>query len=113
MRQNSKCRLCGGRDETINHISECSKSAHKEYKTRHEWLGKVIRWELCKKLKFDHMKKCRLHKPETIPENEMHKILWDFEIQTGYLISARLTDLVVVGGSVVLFYNISTFFWII
>ena len=30
--QNSKCRLCGYRDETINHIiSECSKLAQKEY----------------------------------------------------------------------------------
>ena len=29
--QNSKCRLCGNRDETINHIiSECSKLAQKE-----------------------------------------------------------------------------------
>ena len=35
--QNSKCRLCGDRDETISHIiSECSKLAHKEYKTRHD-----------------------------------------------------------------------------
>ena len=34
--QNSKCRLCGDRDETINHIiSECSKLAQ-EYKARHE-----------------------------------------------------------------------------
>ena len=41
--QNSKCRLCGDQDETINHmISECSKSAQKEYKTRHDWVGKVI-----------------------------------------------------------------------
>ena len=32
--QNSKCRLCGDRDEIINHIiSECSKLARKEYKT--------------------------------------------------------------------------------
>ena len=30
--QNSKCRLCGDKDETINHIiSECSKLAEKEY----------------------------------------------------------------------------------
>ena len=30
--QNSKCRLCDDRDETINHlISECSKLAQKEY----------------------------------------------------------------------------------
>ena len=41
--QNSKCRLCGDRDETINHIiSECSKLAQKEYKARHNWVDKVI-----------------------------------------------------------------------
>ena len=35
--QNSKCRLCGDRDETMNHIiSECSKLAQKKYKTRHD-----------------------------------------------------------------------------
>ena len=27
--QNSKCRLCGDRDETTNHICECSKLAQK------------------------------------------------------------------------------------
>ena len=52
--QNRKCRLCGDRDETINHIiSECSKLVQKEYNTRHVWVGKVIHWEMCKKLKFD------------------------------------------------------------
>ena len=40
--QNSKCRLFGNRDETINHIiSECSKLAQ-VYETRHDWVGKVI-----------------------------------------------------------------------
>ena len=39
----SKFRLCGDRDETINHIiSECSKLAQKKYKARHDWVGKVI-----------------------------------------------------------------------
>ena len=34
MQLNSKCRLCGNRDETINHIiSKCRKLAQKEYKT--------------------------------------------------------------------------------
>ena len=43
--QNSKCRLCGDRDETINHIiSECSKLAQMEYMTRHDWVTMVIRW---------------------------------------------------------------------
>ena len=57
------------RDETINHIiSECSKLALKEYKTRHNWVGKVIHWELCKKFKFDHM------------ANDAHKLLLDLEV---------------------------------
>ena len=56
--QNSKCRLCSDRDETINHIiSECSKLAQKEYKARHDWVSKVIHWEICKKFQFDHTNK--------------------------------------------------------
>ena len=48
--QNSRCRLCGDRDETINHMtSECGKLAQKEYKTRHDWVGKAIHCELDKK----------------------------------------------------------------
>ena len=40
--QNSKRRLCGDRDETINHIiSECSKLSQKEYNTRYVWLGRL------------------------------------------------------------------------
>ena len=55
--QNSNCRLCGDRDETVNHISECSKLAQKEYKATHNWVGKVFHWEMCKKFKFDHTNK--------------------------------------------------------
>ena len=56
--QNSKYRLCGDRDETIHHIiSECNKLAQKEYKTRHDWVGNVIHWEICKKFIFDHTNK--------------------------------------------------------
>ena len=52
--QNSKCSLCGDRDETINHIiSECSKLAPQEYKTRHDWVGNVIHWEICNILTSD------------------------------------------------------------
>ncbi len=58
MERNSKYRLCGDRDETINHIiSECNKFALKTYKTRYDWVGKVINWEMGKKFKFDHMNK--------------------------------------------------------
>ena len=37
-----------------------------------------------------------MHNPESVLENEMHKVLWDFEIQTDHLISARQQDLVIV-----------------
>ena len=65
--QNSKCRLWGDRDETLYHIkSECSKLAQREYKARHDWVGKVIHWEMCKKFKFDHT--CRTqHLPKIMP----------------------------------------------
>ena len=60
--QNSQCRLCGDRDETINHIiSECSKLAQKEYKTRYDWVGKVIHWEMCEKFKYDHTNKWHIY----------------------------------------------------
>ena len=35
-----------------------------------------------------------MHKPESVLENETHKILWDFEIQTDHLIPTRKPDLV-------------------
>ena len=93
--QNSKCRLCGDIDETINHIiSECSKLAQKEYKARHDWVGKVIHWEMCKKFKFDHA-----NNPASVLENDTHKLLWDFDIQTDHLISARRPDLIIINNN--------------
>ena len=97
MQQNSKCRLCGDSEETINHIiSDCSKLAQKEYKTRHDWVGKVIHWEMCKKFKFDHANKWHMHNPAPVLENDAHKLLWDFNIQTNHLISARRPNLIII-----------------
>ena len=74
--QNRKCRLYGDTEETVNHlIAECSKLVQKDYKTKHDWLGKVIHWELCKRLKFDHTNKWYMQKPKSILENETHRIL--------------------------------------
>ena len=94
--QNSKCRLCGNRDETINHIiSECSKLAQKEYKARHDWVTKVIQWEMCKKFKFDHTNKWYMRNPAPVLENDTRKPQWDFNKQTGHLIPARRPDLII------------------
>ena len=69
--QNSKCKLCGDRDETLNHIiSECSKLAQKEYKTRYDWGCKVIHWELNKKFKFDLANKWYMYNPTAVLEND-------------------------------------------
>ena len=37
-----------------------------------------------------------MNTPESLLENEMHKIHWDFETQMDLLISARRPDLVIV-----------------
>ena len=95
MQQNSKCRLCTDRDETINHIiSECSKLEQEEYKARNDWVGKVIHWEICKKFKIDHTNRWYMHNPAPVLGNYTHKLLWDFTIQTDHLISARRPDLI-------------------
>ena len=95
--QNSKCWLCGDRDETINHIiSECSKLAQKEYKPRHDWVDKVIHREMCRKFQFDHTNKWYMHNPAPVLENDSHKLLWGFNIQTDHLIPARRPDLIII-----------------
>ena len=77
--QNCRCRSYVDRNETINYIiSECNKLAQKEYKTIHDLVSKVTHGELCKKLKFDHMNKWYMHNPESVLENETHKLFWDF-----------------------------------
>ena len=68
----------------------------KEYKPRNDWVGKVIHWELYKKLRFDHTTKWYLHKPELVRENETHKFWGDFEIQTDHEIPTRRPDLVII-----------------
>ncbi len=94
---NSKCRLCGDRDETINHIiSECRKLAQKEYKTRYTGVCKVFPWGICKKFKFDNSNKRYMHNPASVLENDTHKLQWDFDIHMDHLISARIPDMIII-----------------
>ncbi len=91
--QNNKRTLCSERYETIDHVSECSKLTQKEYKTRHEWVGKLINRETCKKFKFDPTNKWCMHNPAPVLENNTRKLLCDFDIHLDQLISARRQDL--------------------
>ena len=76
--------LCRDADKTFKHMSECSNFAQNEYKIKYVLLGKVIHWELYKKLKFEHTTKSLKHKPERVMENETHNLFWDFEIRTDH-----------------------------
>ena len=52
-------------------------------------MGNEINRKLCQKLKFAHADKLYIHKPKTVQENGIHKINWNFEIQTRHPILAR------------------------
>ena len=75
------------REIAIIEINECSKLAQMEYKTRHDWVGKVTHWDMCKKFKFDHTNKWYMHNPASVRGNYSHKLQWD------HLISARCEKL--------------------
>ena len=51
---------------------------------------------MCKSLKSDHTNKWYIHNPASVLENDTHKILWDFDIQTDHLTSARRPDLIMI-----------------
>ena len=57
-------------------------------------MGKVIHWEMCKKLEFDLNE--HMHNLAAVLENDTHKRLWNFHIRTDHLISARRPDLIVI-----------------
>ena len=89
--------ICWEKYETVNEkISKSIKLAQKENKTEHDWVGKVIFWELSKRLNFDPTYKWYMHKPESIQENETHKNLRDFEIQTVNSVLSNWLDQVLI-----------------
>ena len=60
----------------------------------HIWVEKVIHWELCKRLKIDNFTKSYRRKPESVLENDMHKILCRFgRFQIDCLIQSKRQDL--------------------
>ena len=63
---NSSERPLANTDVKNSQGSECSKLAQKEYKASHDWVGKVIHWEMCKKFKFNHANKWYMHNPASV-----------------------------------------------
>ena len=59
-------------------------------------MGRVIHWELCRKFEFDYANKWYMQNSVSVLENETHKFLWHFQIQSDHLISARRSDLIII-----------------
>ena len=74
--------------------------AQKEYKLRHELVGKVIHWEMRKKFKFDNANKCYMHNRAAILENDTHKLLWAFDIHSDHLISTGIQEFIIINKKI-------------
>ena len=72
-------------------------------------VGNVIHWEMCKKFKFDYTNKWYIHNPASVIENDSHKLLWDFNIQTDHLIPARIPGLIIINKKKKIIYKIVDF----
>ena len=51
---------------------------------------------MCKEFKIDHTNKWYMHNPASVLENDTHKLLWDFDIQTDHLILAGRSGLIMI-----------------
>ncbi|KAL1448297.1 hypothetical protein WDU94_009865 [Cyamophila willieti] len=93
----SKCRICKNFDETVHHImSGCPKLAQKEYIERHDNVGKIIHFEICKSLNMElETNKWYEHKPKQVMSNDKYTVLWNQQIRTDRTILANKPDIVV------------------
>ena len=69
--------------------------AQREYKRRHDWVGRKIYWKVCRKIVLDVNEKWYKQEPEKVVENDSWKI-WDVTIQTDHVIEARRPDVVII-----------------
>ena len=56
-------------------VSEYGKLAQKEYKLRHDNVGRYIHWQFCEKLGFNRARLWYDNEPESLVENKNFKIL--------------------------------------
>ena len=65
-------------------------------KRRHHKHTKILHWKPVKKYVFDVRDIFCKRVPGSVFENKDYKILWDFRIQTDYVLEAHRPDLVTV-----------------
>jgi hypothetical protein len=94
------CRFCRNSNETIAHIlSGCPTLAKKDYVKRHDRVGSIIHWALCRRFGITVSNQPSQHIPEKVVENGKMKLLWNFTIKTLTSIEANRPDLVLVDKS--------------
>ena len=76
-------------------VSVCPKLTQ-IYKGRHNIVARAIHWDLSGKYGFQRNQRWYDHVPDSVLENEDHKILWDFSIRTDHEIEARRPDLLII-----------------
>ena len=95
--ESDMCGLCGAKVENVIHIiSACKMLAQKDYEWHHGKVCRHLHWCLSKKYGLDADNKWYYHRPEKVVENDVVKILWDFNIQTDHIIEHHRPDVTVI-----------------
>ena len=66
------------------------------YKQRHGRIGRIIQWSILKCFNYTVSRNYWDHVPTSVVENNDMKVLWDVNIYTDHLITARCPDIVVI-----------------
>lgn len=92
-----KCRICGSKDETAQHIvAGCEKLAGTYYTKRHNNIVQYVHWTLLKKHGFECENlwwKEHLLQPQ-IKENDTAKIMWEIPVQTDITVTHNRPDII-------------------
>ena len=92
------CRLCHKEDESAMHIaSGCEVLAKRQYKLRHDLVGRRVHWEVCKKHGIKCSEKWFDHIPEKVSTttDSTTEVLWDLEIETQKKVKHNRPDIVI------------------
>jgi len=90
------CRLCNSANEIIFHLlSTCPYLAGTQYVHRHNSVALSLHRGICSHYGFQTCEKPWMYAPQPVIESKDIKILWDFEVKTDHVISARRPDIIV------------------
>ena len=95
--ENPLCRMCGEKEETVQHIIyECKKQTQREYKRRHDTVAKLVHWKLCEKHNLERKEKWSDYCTEGVVEDDDVKLMWNINTQCHNVIEARRLELILV-----------------